>query len=316
MKIVFLEPLGISEGLLKEKVSAMVDTSQHEIIYHKDRREDIETLIERSKDADIVVLSNFRYPKEVIEHCPSLKMICVAFTGVDHVDMDYCRQNNIDVCNCAGYFTSAVADIVFAMTISLARNIIPCNEKVRNSGTKDGLVGFELDGKVFGIIGAGAIGTRVAKIANAFGCRVLAYSRTKKELPDVKFVSFDELLKESDIISVHVPQTDETIGLIGKNELELMKPTAILINTARGPIVDSSALADALHNGTIAAAGVDVFDCEPPIPDNEPLLAAPNTLLTPHIAFASQQAFEKRADIVAANIAGWLRGTPQNLIGR
>lgn len=314
MKIVFLEPLGISEELLNEKVSSVIDEAEHEIIYYKDRQEDTDTLIERSKDADIVVLSNFKYGREVMESCPSIKMVCVAFTGVDHVDIDYCREKGITVCNCAGYSTSAVADIVFAMVISLARNIIPCQDKARNGGTKDGLVGFELDGKTFGIIGTGAIGTRVAKIANAFGCKVIAYSRTKKDLPDVEFVTMEELLKNSDIVSLHVPQTPETTGLIGKEQLELMKPEAILINTARGPVVDSAALAAALKNGTIAAAGVDVFNCEPPLPAEEPLLAAPNTLLTPHIAFASHQAFEKRADIVAENIKCWLEGKPQNVI--
>lgn len=314
MKIVFLEPLGISEELLKEKISSVIDEAEHEIIYYKDRQEDTDTLIERSKDADIVVLSNFKYGREVMESCPSLKMVCVAFTGVDHVDIDYCREKGITVCNCAGYSTSAVADIVFAMVISLARNIIPCQDKARNGGTKDGLVGFELDGKTFGIIGTGAIGTRVAKIANAFGCKVIAYSRTKKDLPDVEFVTMEELLKKSDIVSLHVPQTPETTGLVGKEQLELMKPEAILINTARGPVVDSAALAAALKNGTIAAAGVDVFNCEPPLPAEEPLLAAPNTLLTPHIAFASHQAFEKRADIVAENIKCWLEGKPQNVI--
>lgn len=314
MKIVFLEPLGISEELLKGKISSVIDETKHEIIYYKDRQEDTDTLIERSRDADIVVLSNFKYGKDVMESCPSLKMVCVAFTGVDHVDIDYCREKGITVCNCAGYSTSAVADIVFAMVISLARNIIPCQDKARNGGTKDGLVGFELDGKTFGIIGTGAIGTRVAKIANAFGCKVIAYSRTKKDLPDVEFVTMEELLKNSDIVSLHVPQTPETTGLIGKEQLELMKPEAILINTSRGPVVDSAALAAALKNGTIAAAGVDVFNCEPPLPAEEPLLAAPNTLLTPHIAFASHQAFEKRADIVAENIKCWLEGNPQNVI--
>lgn len=314
MKIVFLEPLGISEELLKEKISSVIDETKHEIIYYKDRQEDTDTLIERSRDADIVVLSNFKYGKDVMENCPSLKMVCVAFTGVDHVDIDYCREKGITVCNCAGYSTSAVADIVFAMVISLTRNIIPCQDKARNGGTKDGLVGFELDGKTFGIIGTGAIGTRVAKIANAFGCKVIAYSRTKKDLPDVEFVTMEELLKNSDIVSLHVPQTPETTGLIGKEQLELMKPEAILINTSRGPVVDSAALAAALKNGTIAAAGVDVFNCEPPLPTEEPLLAAPNTLLTPHIAFASHQAFEKRADIVAENIKCWLEGNPQNVI--
>ena len=224
MKIVFLEPLGISEELLKEKISSVIDEAEHEIIYYKDRKEDTDTLIERSKDADIVVLSNFKYGREVMESCPSLKMVCVAFTGVDHVDIDYCREKGITVCNCAGYSTSAVADIVFAMVISLARNIIPCQDKARNGGTKDGLVGFELDGKTFGIIGTGAIGTRVAKIANAFGCKVIAYSRTKKDLPDIEFVTMEELLIKSDILFMAVFDTIGTLmgvsqraGLVDKD---------------------------------------------------------------------------------------------------
>lgn len=313
MKIVFLEPLGIPQELLKEKVSAAIG-EKCEIVYYDDRREDKDSLIERSADADAVVLSNFKYDREVMKHCPNLKMICVAFTGVDHIDMQYCRQNDITVCNCAGYSTSAVADIVFAMAISLARNILPCDKRCRENGTKDGLVGFELDGKTFGIIGTGAIGTRVANIANAFGCKVIAYSRTKKDIPGVTFVTLEELLKQSDIVSIHMPHTPETTDFIGAKQLAMMKPSAILINTARGPIVNSTALAEALENGQIAAAGVDVFTCEPPIPANEPLLKAPNTLLTPHIAFASHQAFEKRADIVAENLKKWLEQAPQNVI--
>lgn len=313
MKIVFLEPLGIPQETLEDKINAHVEGS-HEIIYYDNRKEDTETLIERSQDADIVVLSNFKYTADVMKHCPNLKMICVAFTGVDHVDIDYCRANNITVCNCAGYSTAAVADIVFALVINLARNIIPCDEKCRAGLTKDGLVGFELEGKTFGVIGLGAIGQRVAKIANAFGCNVIAYNRSEKNIEDVKQVSLAEVLSQSDIVSLHVPHTAETTHMIGEKELSLMKPSAMLINTARGPIVDTSSLADALNNGTIACAGIDVFDTEPPLPLDEPLINAPNTIVTPHIAFASHQAFEKRADIVGENIAKWLNGTPQNVI--
>ncbi len=305
MNIVFLEPLGISQERLKEKIENKIGTA-YNITYFAERCEDTATLIERSRNADIVVLSNIKFGKDVMLHCKNLKKICVAFTGIDHIDTDYCKAHGIEVKNCAGYSTVAVADLVFAMAISLARNVIPCDVRCRNKGTKEGLVGFELEGKTFGIIGMGAIGMRVAKIANAFGCNVIAYSRTVKDIDDVKFVSLDTLLQSSDIVSLHVPQTSETINLIDENKLTIMKPTAFLINTARGPIVNTTALASALKNGTIAGAGIDVFDTEPPIAKDHPLCDAPNTILTPHIAFASEQAFEKRADIVANNLYDWL----------
>ena len=152
MKLVFLEPLGISRESLEKLVQEKIGDSM-EVVYYPDRREEEEELIRRSQDADVVVLSNFPYRKNVIEKCPNLKMICVAFTGVDHVDVEYCRQRGILVCNCAGYSTVAVADLVFGMAIDLARNILPCNQAVRNQGTKNGLVGYELEGKIFGVVG-------------------------------------------------------------------------------------------------------------------------------------------------------------------
>lgn len=312
MKIVLLEPLGIPDEVLVEKVKEAA--GDNEVIYYSTRREDTETLIERSRDADAVVLSNFKYPKEVMEKCPNLKYICVAFTGYDHVDMDYARERGITVSNCAGYSTSAVADLVFGFAIDLYRNIIQCNNVVRNGGTKSGLIGPELEGKKFGIIGAGAIGSRVARIANAFGCDVYAYSRTAKDLPDVTFTDLDTLMSTCDIISVHVPQNSETIGMISAEKIALMKSDAVLINTARGPIVDSSALADALNSGKIAGAAVDVFETEPPIDPGHPLLNARNCIATPHIAFASVQAMYKRADIVCENIRAYLEGNPINIV--
>lgn len=313
MKIAFLEPLGIPTEKLERTVRAAIG-DETELIFWPDRRTDPETLIARCAGADAVVLSNFPFRREVMEHCPELKMVCVAFTGVDHVDVDYCRERGIAVSNCAGYSTAAVADLVFGLVIALARNILPCDARCRTGGTKDGLVGFELEGKTFGVIGAGAIGSRVARIAAAFGCRVLVYSRTRKELPDTEFVSLDTLLAESDIVSLHVPQTAGTVGMIGEAELRKMKPTAFLINTARGPVVSTAALAAALKNGTIAGAGVDVFDEEPPIPADNPLWDAPHLICTPHVAFASAQAFEKRAVIVGENLKAWLSGGQINRI--
>lgn len=313
MKISVLEPLGISKDLLISKIKNKIGEN-HELVCYDDRVTDNATLIERSKDADVVVLSNFQYRKAVIENCKNLKMICVAFTGTDHIDVDYCNEKGIMVCNCAGYSTIAVADIVFAMVINLARNIVACDKVCRNNGTKNGLVGFELAGKRFGVIGCGAIGERVATIAKAFGCEVVAYSRTPKNIDGIKFVTKEELLKTSDIISLHIPQNKETINFINEKEFDLMKPTAILINTARGPVVNENALVNALKTKKIAAAGIDVFDVEPPVPSSKELFSLENVLVTPHIAFASHQAFEKRADIVADNIALWLAGKPQNII--
>ncbi|MCD7904646.1 MAG: hydroxyacid dehydrogenase [Clostridiales bacterium] len=313
MKIAVLEPLGIPFEALREKLTASVG-DMAEVVCYKDRREDTETLIERSRDTDIVVLSNFKYPRAVMEKCPKLKYICVAFTGYGHVDMEYCRERGIQVSNCAGYSTSAVADLVFGFVIDLYRNIIACNEAVRKGGTKDGLVGPELEGKNFGIIGAGAIGLRVAGIAKAFGCRVYAYSGTKKDIEGVTFVDLDTLMSTCDIISLHVPQNKETIGMINAEKIALMKKDAVFINTARGPIVDSEALASALNEGRIAGAAVDVFETEPPIDPGHPLLSAKNCIATPHIAFASVQAMYKRADIVCDNLKAYLEGKPVNIV--
>lgn len=273
MKINFLEPLGISNDRLREIVDNTIGT-QHEVTYYSDRNEDPAVLVERCQGADCVVLSNMKFGRDIIEKCPELKMICVAFTGVDLVDIEYCKEKNIRVCNCAGYSTVAVADLVFGFVIDLARNVFPCNEVVRKGGTKQGLVGFELEGKKFGVIGAGAIGQRVLKIAQAFGCETYAYNRSPKEIPGVQFVTMEDLLKTCDIISIHVPQTKETIGLIGEEQFDMMKDTALFINTARGPIVDSEALAKALNEGQIAGAAVDVFEVEPPVAADHVLFGA------------------------------------------
>lgn len=313
MKIVILEPLGVPGDTLVHMMQEAVGAGV-EIQYYDTRKEDTETLIERSKDADAVVLSNFKYPRQVMEHCPKLKYICVAFTGYDHVDMDYCRQRGIQVSNCAGYSTAAVADLVFGLLVGLYRNLIPCNEAVRREGTKSGLVGPELEGKKFGIIGAGAIGLRVAKIAQAFGCEVYAYSRTVKQVDGVTFTDLDTLLSTCDIVSLHVPQNASTVGMISKQKIALMKSSAVLINTARGPIVDSAALAEALNNGKIAGAGIDVFEKEPPIALSHPLIGAKNCMLTPHVGFATFESMYKRAEIVRSNLKSYLEGHPENLV--
>lgn len=313
MKLVIIEPLGVDQDKLLSMAQAVLP-QDIEITYYDTRVSDTDTLISRGRDADIIAVSNLPLNADVINGCTNLKMLTVAFTGVDHIAMDACRQKGITVCNCAGYSTAAVADLVFGMVVALYRNLIPCNEAVRREGTKEGLIGFELEGKTFGIIGTGAIGLRVASIAQAFGCRVLAYSRTKKDVPGITYTDLETLLKNSDIVSLHTPLTPETRGLIGEKELSSMKPSAILINTARGPVVDSAALADALNCGKIAGAGVDVFEMEPPVPADHPLLNAKNLIATPHVAFATREALVKRAAIVFDNIDRWIKGTPANVI--
>ncbi len=313
MKLVIIEPIGVEKNTLLNMAKETLGNTV-EIVYYDNRVTDTEALIERGKDADIIAVSNLPLNKDVINGCKNLKSLAVAFTGVDHIAMDACRERNITVCNCAGYSNAAVSDLVFGLLISIYRNIIECNEVVRKSGTKDGLVGFELEGKKFGVVGTGAIGSRVCNIAKAFGCDVYAYSRTAKQIAGVTYVDLDTLLSTCDIVSLHVPLNDSTRGLINKEKISLMKKNAVLINTARGPVVDSQALADALNEGKIAGAGVDVFEIEPPIATDHPLLSAKNLVATPHVAFATKEALVKRAVIVFDNIKAYLSGTPQNVM--
>jgi D-3-phosphoglycerate dehydrogenase len=313
MKITILEPLGINKDLLESKIRAGIGEIP-ELVFFNDRNESNLSLIDRSKDSDVVVLSNIKFGREIIEQCPNLKMICVAFTGVDHIDLDCCKERGIKVSNCAGYSTSAVADLVFGLIISLARNINKCDIAVREGKTKAGLVGFELEGKKFGVLGLGTIGLRVATIAKAFGCDVYYYSRTKKNIDGIKYLDKNELLKTCDIVSLHVPNNASTRGMMGEKEFKLMKKSALLINCARGPVVDTGALVGALNKGEIMGAGIDVFDNEPPLDLTEPLLKAKNTLLTPHVAFASDGAFLKRADIISDNLKAYIAGNQINKI--
>ena len=262
MNIVLLESLGVPDELLNACAKPLTEAGHTFKAYPKNT--DPKVQIEQAKDADVIMIANMPLKGEVISACPNLKFIDVAFTGVDHVDLDCCRERGITVSNCAGYSTVAVADLVFGLVLSLARNIPQCDGAVRRSGTKNGLVGFELEGKTFGVVGLGAIGSRVAAIAGAFGCRVLGYNRSKKDLPGVEQVDLNTLLEQSDIVSLHVPATPETHHLIDASHIARMKTTALLINTARGGVVDSAALADALNAGRLAGAGIDVFETEPP----------------------------------------------------
>lgn len=313
MKVAIVEPLGIDEKAV-EKLQQEFLPKDIELVYYNTAPADDAEKIRRAAGAQIVMLANMPFRKNVLEKCTDLKMLSVAFTGVDHVNMDYCRENDIMVCNCSGYANEAVSELVFGMIINLYRSIFAADKAVRSGGTKKGLMQIELCKKCFGIIGAGAIGLKTARLAEAFGCEVYAYSRTPKNIEGMKFVGLDELLATCDIVSVHVPLTPQTKDLINAENIVKMKPNAILINTARGPVVNAKVLADALKNGTIAGAGVDVFDVEPPLAGDNPLLDAPHTVLTPHIGFATQEAMQKRAVIAFDNIKKYLEGKPQNIM--
>ncbi len=274
-----------------------------------DRREDEATLIERMHDAEVVVISNIKLPASVLSHCHSLKYLSVGFTGLDHIDLEYCKAHNITVQNAAGYSTTAVSELAVGMMLDLLRNIVTLNEKIRQGGSRGTFLGRELRGKTVGIVGTGAIGIATARLLVAFGARVIAWSRTER--PEVKalgveYMSLEALLQQSDIVSLHVPLCDETRGLIGEKELAMMKHTALLVNTARGPVCDIAAVGKALVDGRIAGAAFDVFEQEPPLPLDHLLLSSQRCLTTPHVAFATEESFAARADIVFGHVDEYL----------
>lgn len=306
MRIAVMEPLGVEQEKFMQIAREAVGDDV-EIVCYDARTTDVEELGRRGRDADIIAIGNLPFPREILEKCENVKMLAVAFTGLDHVDLKYCEERGIKVQNCAGYATTAVAELTFGLLLDLCRNIGKCDTAARNGGTKAGLIGFELEGRTMGIVGTGAIGARVAKLAAAFGMDVIAYSRTPGKVAGVRYVSLEELLAQADVVSLHVPLTDETRGMIGAEELALMKKTAVLVNTARGPVVDTKALADALNSGRIAGAAIDVFDKEPPLDADEPLINAKNTVVTPHVAFATDESMIKRAEIEFRNIAEFIK---------
>lgn len=316
MNIVLVEPLGVDRKLI-EGFSDKLSKAGHSLTVYDTCPADQEELAGRVRNADAVVMANYPFRREAILKAERLKYIDIAFTGVDHVDLDTCRERGIGVSNASGYSDIAVAELAFALMLSLSRNVLPCDTAARRKGTKEGLVGTELYGKTLGVVGAGRIGSAVMKIGLAFGCRVLSYSRTPKpelEAMGIAFVSLEKLMAQSDIVTLHVPVDGSTRGMINAEMISRMKQNAILINTARGPVVDSEALADALNHDRIAGAGIDVFEMEPPIPENHPLVTAKHTLLTPHVAFATKEALERRAGIVFDNMFAWLDHTIKNRI--
>lgn len=313
MKIVLLEGLGVSEEIIRKQTKKLNEMGHEFVVYEKNT--DPRVQAERCEDADIIMLANMPLSREAIERAFHLQYIDVAFTGVDHIPMDEAGKRGIAVSNASGYATQAVAELCISFMIQLLRNVKQTEQRCREGGTKDGLIGNLLCGKTVGIIGAGAIGKRTAELCKAFGCKVIAYSRSRVEHPAIdRQVTLEELLKEADIVSLHCPLTEETRGMIGEEQLRMMKKTAVLINTARGPVADSEALAKALTEGRIAGAACDVFEMEPPLDAEHPLLHTPNTIVTPHIAFASEESMEQRADIVFENLYAWLEGKQLNKV--
>ncbi len=308
MKITCIEPLGISREHFNELKKEFV-AKGHAFDYYMDRKEDPNTLVERMKEANIVVVSNIKLPATVLQQCPQLKYLSVAFTGLDHIDLTYCKEHQISVQNAAGYSTTAVSELAVGLMLDLLRQVTHFDGTIRRGEGRGMFLGRELKGKTVGVVGTGSIGTAVIRLLSAFGCKILAYSHSEHE--DVKtlgaqYANLKTVLEESDIVTLHVPLNSNTFHLIGPEQLKTMKPTALLINTARGNVCDIDAVATALKEGIIQGAGFDVYENEPPLDANHPLLNAPNCVCVPHIGYASREAFDIRAEIVFDHVRQYL----------
>ena len=315
MKIALLEPLGVSEALIRE-LAAPIKSQGHEFIYYPEKTTDIEELKRRSAGCEVIMIANNPYPAAVIGATDKLRLLNVAFTGIDHVDLDACRKKGILICNAANYSNQTVAELVIGMTVGLLRKISEGDHAVRLGGTSAGLRGREISGRTVGVIGTGRIGMIVAKLFLAFGAKVIAHDlviNQEAQALGIEYVDLETLLRTSDIITLHTPNAPTTRGLISRERIAMMPPHAVFINCARGPIVDNAALADALNRGAIAGAGIDVYDMEPPLPADYPLLHAKNTVLTPHVAFLSDESMIRRAHIAFDNTLAYLAGSPQNI---
>lgn len=286
-----------------------------------DRTAPAET-VDHAAGADILITNKVRLPAAVLEQLPALRLVAVAATGVDHVDLAAAAQRGVGVANVAGYAIHTVPEHVFGLLLTLRRNLMRYRDAARD-GRWSRSPAFclhdwpidDLAGSTLGIIGAGQNGQGVARLAEAFGMRVLLAERRHENTVRPGRVAFEQVLSEADVVSLHVPLTAETRHLIGANELARMKSGAILVNTARGGVVDETALLAALQAGRIAGAALDVLAAEPP-PADHPLLTAdlPNLIVTPHVAWASRQAQQRLAEEVVANIAAFLRGERRNRV--
>ena len=279
-------------------------------------------VVERLAPATIAICNKLPLRAEALSQLPKLKLIAVAATGVDNVDLAYCRSHNIAVCNTRGYAVNSLPEHALMLMLALRRNLIAYRNDVQAGRWHDAKQFCLLDhpigdlrGATLGILGHGTLGKSMAQLGRTVGMEVIVAEHKNATIVRDGRVRFKDLLRRSDVISLHCPLTEETRELIGADELAQMKPEAILINTARGGLVDDHALIDALKNGRLAGAGIDVLRNEPPREGN-PLLEVdlPNLIVTPHNAWASRQAMQTLADQLVDNLEAFVRGAPQNLV--
>ena len=311
MKLVVIDHVYLEEDHIKTLQSL------GDLEIYSDLPETPNELKDRIKEADIVVVGWSHLTREVLNSAEHLQMVAIWATTCHYVDLEAAREKGIIVTHCPGYGTDAVAEHVFALMLALIRQVPRADKHVRN-GEFDWrpFSGSELAGKTLGIIGTGKIGCRVAEISKTFKMQILAYDKypnmKKAEEIGMKYVDLETLLKESDIVTLHVTLTPETERLLGKKEIDAMKDGAILINTAQGRVIDEAALNDALKSGKLSGAGLDVFDEEPPAKDN-PLFTLDNTILSPHSGFHTVEAIKRKTDILVDNIVKFFKGHSQNI---
>lgn len=311
MKIVVVDHIYLEEQDL-EKLRSL-----GELEVFREPPESTEEIQRRIDGAEIVIVGWSRLTREIIERAHKLRMVSIWATSCHYVDVEAARERQIVVTHVPAYSTEAVAEHAFALLLASIRKLLLADRHVRD-GRFDWrpFRGFELAGKTIGIIGTGLIGSRVAEIAKAFGMNVLAYDispyQMKASRIGFQYVSLGQLLKESDIVSLHVPLTPETERLLGREEMEMMKKGAVVINTSQGKVIDENALVNALRSEKISYAGLDVFEEEPSTPTN-PLFALDNALLSPHIAFHTVEAVRRCTDICIDNVLKFLEGGLQNL---
>lgn len=316
MKIVLLNDLLVNKDFYKN-VERDLKKLGYDFIYYLDKPKNDEEIIERIKDCDILIDDNTPLSVEVLKEAKNLKYIDVAFTGVDHIPLKYCHEKKIVVSNCSGYATEAVAELILCCILTLARDLKRLDSEMREDKANINFLGSELSERVVGIIGTGKIGGRLIELLRAFNLRILAYSRTiKKSIVQkgVTYVDLNDLLKNSDYVCLTLPLDASSFHLIGEKELRLMKKTACIINTARGPVIDETALINALKNNIIRGAALDVFNVEPPLDDNNELLKLNNVLLSPHIGYRTNEAMKKRAEIALSNLYSFLEKKTKNRI--
>jgi len=309
VKAVFLDYDTVSNGDLDTSgLSAAVDDLRL-------CESDASRTAERIRDAEIVLLNKVELSRGLLRCAPGLKLVAVAGTGTDNIDVAAARELKVAVCNVRGYCTSAVVQHVWGLILSLTQHVSDYARLAQNGSWTHNEVQTvlshpirELHGRIFGVVGWGELGRGAAKVAQAFGMKVVIANRRGEKLKPER-MELAQLLAVSDIVSLHCPLNDSTRGLIGERELALMKPDALLINTARGALVDGNALKLALEAGKLGGAGIDVLPQEPPL-DGDPLLAAdiPNLIVTPHVAWAARESRQRCLDEMAANIRDFLGG--------